>query len=152
MASCCECCSRWSLPTVLWSVLSLVSATLCSLGIYFSNWLERETDDGALNSVSAFRLCLNESSQLSTSCNSYFTFSEIYSPQWQAVTLLMGLGACMLVFTALISLFLLCVHGFCNTCLMCTNAVIQGLGGRSIITQYWSLCIHFHTAVCLLFY
>ena len=125
-------CTRWTLPTLLWSLLSLASAALCSLGLYFSNWLQRETKDGNFNSVSSFRLCLNESAQISASCDSYFTFGEIFSLEWQAVTILMGLGACLLVFTGLISLFALCAHRFCNKCLVCMVAVLQCLGGSYV--------------------
>lgn len=136
------CCSRWTLPTFLWSLLSLASAALCSLGLYFSNWLQRETEDGTINSVSSFRLCLNESSQISASCDSYFTFGEMFSTEWQAVTVLMGLGACVLVFTGLISLFALCVHRFCNKCLVCAIAVLQCLGGQFVVGGYYDLRTH----------
>ena len=130
MAGCGKSCSRWTLPTLLWSLLSATSAILCSLGLYFSNWLERETEDDTINSVSSFRLCVNETASISASCDSYFTFNEIFSPEWQAVTLMMGLGACLLVFTGLISLFAFCVHRFCNKCLVCTIAILQCLGGK----------------------
>ena len=133
MAGCGKLCSRWTVPTLLWSALSLVSAVLCSLGLYFSNWLQRETPDGSINSVSSFRLCLNESDQISASCDSYFTFDEIFSPEWQAVTIMMGLGACLLVFTGLISIFAFCVHRFCNKCLVCTIAIVQCFGGESVV-------------------
>lgn len=129
MEVCKKCCSRWTLPSLLWSSLSLFSATLCSLGLYFSNWLQRETSDGVFNSVSSYRLCLNQTTQLSTSCDSYFTFNEIYSREWQAVTLLMGVGACLLTFIALVSLFVLCMHRFCNKCLVCIIAFLQSVGG-----------------------
>ena len=124
------CCTRWTLPTLLWCLFSLTSAALCSLGLYFSNWLQRETKDGTINSVSSFRLCLNKSAQISASCDSYFTFGEIFSLEWQAVTILMGLGACLLVFTSLISLFALCAYRYCNKCLVCMIAVLQCLGGQ----------------------
>ena len=130
MAGCCKCCSRWALPALVWSFLSLTTAVLCALGLYFSNWLQRESSNGTYNSVSSFRLCVNESSQISISCDSYFTFNEIYSTEWQVVTLLMGLGACFLVFAALLSLFIFCVHKFFNKCVTSTIAVIQCLGGN----------------------
>ena len=149
MAGCCRrYCSRWTLPAVSWSLLSVVSAVLCSLGLYFSNWLQRETADGTFNSASSFRLCLNESSLLSTSCESYFTFNEIYSAEWKAVTLLMGAGACLLVFTALLSLFVFCVHRFFNACVTCIIGVLQCLGGMRTfygVAVTVILCFYLHS-------
>lgn len=131
MAGCCsKYCSRWTLPSLLWSVISLFSATLCSLGLYFSNWLQREAADGVYNSISSFRLCLNQSSIISVSCDSYFTFNEIYSTEWQAVTLLMGAGACFLVFTALLSIFVICGYKFFTVCTVGIIATLQSVGGR----------------------
>ena len=132
MGVCSGYCSRWTLPSLLWSALSLLSAALCSLGLYFSNWLQRETPDGTYNSASSYRLCLNQTSQLSASCDSYFAFSEIYSTEWRAVTLMMGLGACILTFTALISVSVLCIHRFCNKYLLCVVTVLQSLGGAFV--------------------
>ena len=135
MARYCKYCSYCTVLTLLWSILSLLSAVLTSLGLYFSNWLQRETSDGTFNSVSAYRLCLNESSQLSVSCDSYFTFSEIYSAEWQAVTLLMGLGVCLLVFIALLSIFVFFVHKYCNKFVVFIMALLQCLGGTHVNLQ-----------------
>lgn len=131
MAGCCRnYCSRWTLPSLLWSVVSLLSAGLCSLGVYFSNWLQRETDGGVYNSISSFRLCLNQTNQISISCDSYFTFNDIPSTEWQAVTLIMGAGACFLVFTALLSLFVICGYNFFTKCSTCVLGSLQSMGGE----------------------
>ena len=148
MAGCCgKCCSSWTVPTLLWSFLSVASAALCSLGLYFSNWLQHEVD-GSFNSLSSYRLCVNQTSEISTDCDSYFTFNEIVSPEWKAVTVLMGLGACLLVFSGLISLFACCVHRFCNKCLVCTLAVLQCLGGKCGSTCILLACSREHTKSC----
>lgn len=131
MADCCsKYCSRWTLPSLLWSVVSVVSAILCSVGVYFSNWLQHETNAGLYNSISSFRLCVNQSSQISISCESYFTFNDISSTEWQAVTLIMGAGACFLVFTALLSLFVICGYNFFTKCSTCVLATLQSVGGK----------------------
>lgn len=128
MASC-KCCSSYTLPAYIWALLSLLSAVLCPVGLYFSNWIQREIS-GSYNSLSSFRLCINESSQISLSCDSYFTFNEIYTTEWKAVTLLMGTGACCFVFTALLSLFGFCVTKLFNKCITAVVILFQSLGGE----------------------
>lgn len=142
MASC-KCCSSYTLPAYIWACLSLLSAVLCPVGLYFSNWLQRELS-GTYNSLSSFRLCINESSRISISCDSYFTFNEIYTSEWKAVTLLMGAGACCFVFTALLSLFGFCVTKLFNKCITAIVALFQSLGGELlylmiVISCFWAV-------------
>lgn len=55
-------------------------------------------------------------------------FGEMYSATWKAVTLLMGLGACLLVLVALTSLFGCCVRKLFNTVVMAITTSFQILG------------------------
>ena len=125
----CKCCSSYTPSAYIWAVLSIISAILCPIGLYFSNWLQKELPSG-YTSFSSFRLCMNQSTQISFSCDSYFTFNEIYTPHWKAVTLLMGAGACCLVFTSLLSLFGFCVTKLFNKCITAVVAIFQSLGGE----------------------
>ena len=127
----CRCCSSYTLPAYIWTVASSLSAIICPIGLYFSNWLQRETPDSAYNSLSSFRLCLNETSQFSLSCEAYLSFNEIYSTQWKAITLLMGIGACCLIFACAMSLFGLCIRKLFNRCVTVLVTVVQCLGGKS---------------------
>lgn len=126
----CKCYSSYTPLSYLWAFLSLLAALLCSIGLYFSNWLQRETPEGTYNSVSPFRLCLNESSQLSMSCDAYLSFNEMYSSHWKAVTLLMGFGACLSVLSALLALFGLCVQKLFNFFVTGVAVSSQGLAGE----------------------
>ena len=127
------CCSSYTWPAYVWTVFSSLSGLLCSLGLYFSNWLQRETPENTYNSLSAFRLCLNETNQFSLSCVAYFSFNDIYSTEWKVVTLLMGTAALCLVFAATMSLFGLCVRKLFNKYTTVLVAVSQALGGIVII-------------------
>ena len=127
-----KCCSSYTIPAYLWTVFSSISAVLCSIGLYFSNWLERETPESTYNSVSSFRLCLNETKQLSTTCEAYFSFDEIYSPEWKAITLLMGMGSCSLIFAGAMSLFGLCIRKLYNRYVTVLVAAVQCLGGKFV--------------------
>ena len=127
-----SCFSSYTLPAYLWTVFSSITAILCPLGVYFSNWLQRITPENTYNSVSSYRLCLNETTQLSLSCDAYFSFGDIYSPEWKAITLLMGLGACCLTFAASMSLFGLCIRRLYNKYITVLVTVIQCLGGKSV--------------------
>ena len=129
MASC-RCCSTYTLPAFLWALLSSVAAVLCPTGLYFSNWLQRKTPYNTYNSLSSFRLCLNETNLITVSCDAYMSFNEIYSAEWKAITLLMGFGACCLIFAALMSLFGICVRKLFNKCITASVATLQGLGGE----------------------
>ena len=130
----CKCCSSYTPPAYVWALLSVISAILCPFGLYFSNWLEREADmvDGQQHwdSVSSFRVCRNESSRFSTACNSYLSFNQIPSDEWKATTLLMGLGACLLVLVALTALFGLFIPKLFNKVVVILTFSFQLLGGR----------------------
>ena len=126
-----KCYSSYTLPAYVWTVLSPLSAIACSIGLYFSNWLQKETPENTYNSVSSFRLCLNETSQFSLSCEAYLSFNDIYSMEWKATTLLMGIGACCLVFACAMSLFGLCIRKLFNSCVTILVTVVQCLGGES---------------------
>ena len=127
-----SCCSSYTLPAYVWTVLSSLSGIVCSIGVYFSNWLQRETQENTYHSLSPFRLCLNETSQFSTSCEAYFSFDEIYSTEWKAATLMMGIAACSLVFVGAMSIFGLFVKKLFNKYVTVIVAVAQCLGGKHI--------------------
>ena len=127
----CECPSSYKLPSYIWAFMSILAAIMCPFGLYYSNWLERREANGAWSSMSSFRLCLNESSRISTDCTSYVTFLNIYSAEWQAVTLLMGLGACFLLLVALTSIFGFCVRKLFNKVVVGLTFSFQALGSKS---------------------
>lgn len=125
-----KCCSSYTLPAYIWAVLSIIAAVMCPFGLYFSNWLEAKQPDGKYNSVSSFRLCVNETSRFSVSCDSYISFGSMYSPEWKAVTILMGIGACLLVLVAITSLFGFFLRKLFNVMVVAFTASFQGLGGE----------------------
>ena len=125
----CECSSSYVLPSYIWAFMSILSAIMCPFGLYYSNWLERESPNATWHSMSSFRLCLNRS-RISVDCTSYLTFGEIYSAEWQAVTLLMGLGACFLLLVALTSIFGFCVKKLFNKVVSALTFCVQGLGSK----------------------
>lgn len=125
----CRCPSSYTIPAYIWAFLSIVAAILCPIGIYFPSWLVRERN-GAFDSVSSFRVCLNETTVSALSCSSYLTFDDIFSPEWKAVTLLMGAGGCLLVLVALTALFGLCVRQLFNLVVMILSLVFQALGSE----------------------
>lgn len=125
-----RCCSSYTAPAYIWAALSIIAAILCPFGLYFSNWLEKSAGDGRWDSVSSFRVCRNESSMISTACSSYLSFGQIYSAEWKAVTLLMGLGACLLVLVALTAIFGFCVTKLFNKVVVVLTFSFQLLGGE----------------------
>ena len=135
----CKCLSSYTLPAYIWAFLSIIAAILCPFGLYFSNWLERQTGN-RWDSISSFRVCINESSRLSTECSSYLVFGNIYSNEWKAVTLLMGLGACLLVLVALTSIFGFCINKLFNKAVVALTFIFQLLGGEDIACELFSSC------------
>ena len=129
----CKCFSSYTLPAYIWAVISIIAAIMCPFGLYFSNWLEISRSPGRWDSASAFRLCLNESSQISVECSSYLMFNDIYSDEWRAVTLLVGAGACLLVLVALTSIFGFCVSKLFNLVVVIITFICQLLGGEICI-------------------
>lgn len=134
----CVCPSSYTAPAYIWAILSILAAILCPFGLYYSNWLETQTPSGGYSSLSSFRLCLNESSRISTSCTSYLTFGNIYSTEWKAVTLLMGAGACFLLLVALTSIFGFCVRKLFNKVVVVLTFCFQALGSEF----HHLVCIH----------
>lgn len=126
----CVCPSSYTAPAYIWAFLSILAAIMCPFGLYYSNWLEIEPIPGRFNSLSSFRLCLNESSRISIGCTSYLTFGDIYSDEWKAVTLLMGAGACFLLLVALTSIFGFCVRKLFNKVVVVLTFCFQALGSK----------------------
>lgn len=127
--ACCKCYSSYTIPAYLWVLVSSLAAIVCPIGLYFSNWLQRETTENTYNSLSPYRLCLNETSLMSFSCDAYFSFNEIYSTEWKAITLMMAFGACCLIFVAAMSLLGFCVQKLFNKCITVLVVTIQCIGG-----------------------
>lgn len=137
-----SCCSSYTIPAYVWTVFSVLAAILCPFGLYFSNWLEYRYPDGKFSSFSSFRTCSNHSQRVPLSCEDYLNFNEIYSPAWQAVTLMFGIGACLLILVALTSLFGLCVKHLFNIAVVILVITAQVLGGESIVfTVSISYCV-----------
>lgn len=131
-----SCCSSYTPVAVIWAILSVLAAVICPFGLYFSNWIEYVSPDGSsVTSTSSFRICSNDS-RITVSCDEYLNFNEIYSPAWQAVTLLFGLGSCLLILVALTALFGFCIKHLFNVCVVVITVISQSLGGNyiSIIT------------------
>lgn len=129
----CECPSSYKPPAYVWAFMSILAAIMCPFGLYYSNWLERQEPHGSWNSMSSFRLCLNRSSRIATDCTSYLTFGNIYSIEWKAVTLLMGLGACFLLLVALTSIFGFFVRKLFNKVVVVMTFCFQALGSELLI-------------------
>ena len=125
----CKCFSSYTVPAYIWAVLSILAAVLCPFGLYHSNWLERSAGSGTWDSVSSFRVCMNRS-RLATDCSSYLTFNQIPSMEWQAVTLLMGIGACFLVLVALTAIFGFFITKLFNVVVVILTFCFQLLGGE----------------------
>lgn len=106
---------------------------MCPFGLYFSNWIEKETN-GTISSASSFRLCLMQSSRISSNCESYYSFNEMYSIEWKTVTLLIGIGACFLMLVALTSLFGLFVRYLFNKVVAVLTIIFQLLGVTLVVT------------------
>ncbi len=134
----CRCPSSYTIPAYIWAFLSIAAAILCPMGIYFPNWLVRERS-GTFDTVSSFRVCLNETSPTSLGCSSYLNFDQIFSPEWKAVTLLMGAGGCFLVLVALTAIFGFCVRQLFNLVVMILSLIFQALGSELITL---CLCLH----------
>lgn len=132
----CVCPSSYKAPAYIWAFMSILAAIMCPFGLYYSNWLERQESNGNWNSMSSFRLCLNESSRISIECTSYVTFGNIYSVEWKAVTLLMGLGACFLLLVALTSIFGFCVRKLFNKVVVIMTFCFQALGSKLVTAGF----------------
>ncbi len=139
----CRCPSSYTIPAYIWAFLSIAAAILCPMGIYFPNWLVRERS-GTFDTVSSFRVCLNETSTASLECSSYLNFDQIFSPEWKAVTLLMGAGGCFLVLVALTAIFGFCVRQLFNLVVMILSLIFQALGSELI-----TLCVCLHMIALL---
>lgn len=130
--------SSYNLPAFVWTVLSVIAALACSIGLYFSNWIERDVGDNEVNSMSSYRVCIGYK-KISVSCDSYLSFGDIYSPEWKACTVMMGCGACLLILVALTSLFGLCVKKLFNIVICVIIIVSQVLAGG----LYYIFCVRY---------
>lgn len=124
--------SSYNPPAFVWTFLSVIAALACSVGLYFSNWIERDAGNEEVNSMSSYRVCIGYS-KISVSCDSYLSFGNIYSPEWQACTVMMGCGACLLILVALTSLFGLCVKKLFNIVICVIIIVAQVLAGKCLL-------------------
>ena len=122
-----SCCSSYTAPAYIWAFLSVIAAITCPFGLYFSNWLEIE-HGGLVSSVSSFRMCSNVT-LFSVSCETYLSFSEMYTDAWRAVTLMFGIGSCLLILVALTAIFGFCVKHLFNIVVTVITVIAQGLGG-----------------------
>ena len=128
-----SCCSTYTAPAYIWAILSIISAIMCPFGLYFSNWLEFEESNGTFTSLSSFRKCENETQKITISCDDYINFGEIYSTSWQVVTILFGIGACLLILVALTAIFGFCVKHLFNIGVTVITMISQIVGGEYII-------------------
>lgn len=120
--------TSYNLPSFVWAFLSVTAAIACSIGIYFSNWIERDAINGNVNAMSSYRVC-QEHGKISFGCDSYLSFGDIFSPEWQACTIMLGCGACLLILVALTSLFGLCVRKLFNIVICIIIVTSQALAG-----------------------
>lgn len=126
-----SCCSSYTAPAYIWAFLSILAAITCPFGLYFSNWLEREEPGGMVSSLSSFRECTNETA-ISVTCDQYKSFGDIPSDAWRAVTLMFGIGACLLILVALTAIFGFCVKHLFNIVVTVITVIAQTLGGEPI--------------------
>ena len=126
-----SCCSSYTPLAYVWAFMSVLVAIACPFGLYFSNWLEIADENGTtVSSVSSFRECFNESHRISLPCEDYLSFGEMYSAEWQAVTLMFGLGACLLILVALTAIFGFFVKHLFNIGVTVVIMVLQITGGK----------------------
>ena len=131
-----SCCSSYTASAYIWAVLSIISAITCPFGLYFSNWLEREYSDGRITSLSSYRKCENETGRITVSCDDYYSFEEMYSSWWKAVTLLFGAGACLLILVALTATFGFCIKHLFNIVVAVITIIAQILGGMYVYISW----------------
>ena len=127
--------SSYNPPAFVWTFLSVIAALACSVGLYFSNWIERDVGNEQVDSMSSYRVCRGYD-KISVSCDSYLSFGNIYSPEWQACTVMMGCGACLLILVALTSLFGLCVKKLFNIIICVIIVSAQVLAGKRLCVLY----------------
>lgn len=142
-----SCCSSYTAPAYIWAILSILSAITCPFGLYYSNWLEYRANDTTVTSLSSFRRCENQSSRFSIKCDDYLSFSQMYSTSWQTVTLLFGIGACLLILVALTAIFGFFVRYLFNIGVIIITVLAQVLGGKGV----WSFCYVYRTTHSTLF-
>ena len=131
--------TSYNLPSFVWTFLSVIAAITCSIGIYFSNWIERDAVNGNVNAMSSYRVCIGHG-KISLGCDSYLSFGDIFSPEWQACTIMLGCGACLLILVALTSLFGLCVRKLFNLVICIIIVSSQVLAGKRRFVFVFVLC------------
>jgi len=131
--------TSYNLPSFVWTFLSVIAAIACAIGIYFSNWIERDAVDDKVNAMSSYRACM-EYASISLECDSYLSFGDIFSPEWQACTVMLGCGACLLILVALTSLFGLCVRKLFNLVICIIIVTSQVLAGKRPFVFVFVLC------------
>ena len=123
------CWSSYTWPAYIWTILSLISAITVSFSIYFSNWIHF-VENGKITSLSTFRICPNSTETIQVSCEDYLSFENMYSDEWRACTIILGIGACLLILVALTAIFGMFIPRLFNKCVTAITAVTQILAGE----------------------
>lgn len=99
---------------VVWCMLSIVVAVVCSAGFYMPYWLQGEVMNVTVH-IGIFRRCnyLARNQFLNTyyvreECGRYKRFNDIPSTAWQGSTIILGVACGILVLISLISLLAIC--------------------------------------------
>lgn len=126
------CWSSYTWPAYIWSVLSILSAIVVGVSVYFSNWIQLQEVDGLWSSMSPYRICANFSSQITIECEDYLSFNEMFSDWWRACTILVGAGACFLILVAITSVFGMVVPRLFSKIVTVLIAGVQFFGGEPL--------------------
>ena len=127
------CWSSYTWPAYIWSVVSVVAAVTVSFSIYFSNWVEIiDSSRGNVTSLSPYRTCVNQRERITVECSDYLNFDRILSDEWRACTILLGIGACLLILVAITSLFGMVVPRLFSKVVTVLMAITQGIAGECV--------------------
>ncbi len=142
---------------VIWSMLSLIVAIVCSTGFYMPYWLEGEIMNVTVH-LGVFRRCnylarksFTNAYYVRKECGRYKRFNDIPSTAWQGSTIMLGVACGILVLISLISLLAMCFQDIITKHTARVCGFFQTLAGKWClylmrISMYFS---HSSSPLCL---
>lgn len=127
-----------SLTTVglIWSMLSLIVAVVCSTGFYLPYWLQGEIMNVTVH-LGVFRRCnylaqrtYPKTYYVREECGRYKRFEDIPSAAWQATTIMLGIACGILVLISLVSLLAICFQDIITKHTARVCGFFQALAGK----------------------
>ena len=139
------CCGSLTAKGKFWAFISILAAGAAGTCFYWPDWVNGTARLAiAKNSTfeyGLFRRCnyierqvVNETQvelNLREACGRYETFSDIPSVWWQACTILVGVGAGLLILVALTALFAVFLEDVCSRALAYVAGGTQLLAGKA---------------------